>query len=136
MFTATLIGEGIAAARISAVPARIVAAQTVAMGQIVGYAESQIRGNASGRPGPRVITGDYRRSINGRIAEVGPGGVVGEIGTNAAQARRLEYGFFGPDSLGRQYRQPPYPHFQPALGDIARFAEERAAAALRGELAA
>ncbi|MBO4254192.1 hypothetical protein [Streptomyces griseorubiginosus] len=36
--------------------------------------------------------------------------------TDAPQSHRLEYGgFLGVDSLGRQYRQPPYPHIEPAF---------------------
>lgn len=63
--------------------------------------------------GPNVRTGDYRRSIQ---ATTGYEGAipVGYVHTNAAQARRLEYGFRGTDSLGRRYNQPPYPHWQPA----------------------
>lgn len=70
----------------------------------------RIQGNASGRPGPRVITGDYRRSWN----VTGSGGTY-VVGTNKPQARRLEYGFYGPDRLGRVYHQPPFPHVGPAV---------------------
>lgn len=63
--------------------------------------------------GPNVRTGDYRRSI--QASHGSEGGIpVGYVFTNAAQARRLEYGFVGEDSKGRKYRQPPYPHWQPA----------------------
>lgn len=72
--------------------------------------ETRIKANASGRPGPRVITGNYRRSWTSRFA-----GGVGIVGTNAPQARRLEYGFTGADSLGRVYNQPPFPHVGPAV---------------------
>lgn len=72
--------------------------------------ETKIKANASGRPGPRVITGNYRRSWTSTFA-----GGVGTVGTNAPQARRLEYGFVGPDSLGRMFNQPPYPHVGPAV---------------------
>lgn len=34
--------------------------------------------------------------------------------TDAQQAKGLEYGFVGVDSLGRHYRQPPFPHVAPA----------------------
>jgi hypothetical protein len=40
------------------------------------------------------------------------------IGTDLPYGRRLEFGFTGTDSLGRNYAQPPFPHVQPALGFI------------------
>ena len=43
------------------------------------------------------------RTIRGRW------GVVG-----VAQARRIELGFQGKDSLGRVFNQPPYPYLRPA----------------------
>lgn len=80
--------------------------------------QTRVRGRASGRPGPRVVTGDYRRSIDFRMSsEVSLGMHVAQVGTNNPQGRRLEMGFTGVDSLGRYYDQPPYPHFGPALDD-------------------
>lgn len=97
---------------------------------------SIVRGRASGRPGPRVITGDYRRSISGDIIEGGLGRIVGQIGSNAAQARRLEFGFFGPDSLGRRYNQSPYPHFGPSVPDISTLAVREISEGVSQEFAA
>lgn len=79
--------------------------------------ESYIKANASGRPGPRTITGDYRRSWNTQYGKV-EGDRRAVVGTNAPQGRRLEYGFVGTDSLGRHYNQPPFPHVQPAIDRI------------------
>ena len=73
-----------------------------------------IRGNASGRPGPNVITGAYRNSWQARTRRI-PYGAICTLGTDAPQGRRLEFGFVGTDSLGRHYAQPPFPHVQPAL---------------------
>uniref|UniRef100_A0AAU2V6Y4 HK97 gp10 family phage protein n=1 Tax=Streptomyces sp. NBC_00003 TaxID=2903608 RepID=A0AAU2V6Y4_9ACTN len=73
----------------------------------------RIQQNASGRPGPNVITGRYRASWDVKL-DVSGGMVTGTVFTNAPQQHRLEYGFVGVDSLGRQYRQPPYPHIEPA----------------------
>jgi hypothetical protein len=73
---------------------------------------TRIRANASGRPGPRVITGNYRRSWSTRLVS---GALAVVVGTNAPQARRLEYGFSGTDSLGRRYNQPPFAHVEPAV---------------------
>jgi hypothetical protein len=74
-----------------------------------------IRANASGRPGPNVITGKYRASweVVGRTI---PYGAQCTIGTNAPQGRRLEFGFWDmTDSIGRHFFQPPYPHVGPAI---------------------
>lgn len=74
-----------------------------------------IRANATGRPGPNVITGKYRSSweVVGRAI---PHGAQCTIGTNAPQGRRLEYGFWDmTDSIGRHFYQPPYPHVGPAV---------------------
>ncbi|WOX11458.1 HK97 gp10 family phage protein [Streptomyces sp. N50] len=74
----------------------------------------RIQKNASGRPGPNVITGQYRASWDVKVTVAG-GQVTAVVFTNAPQQRRLEYGFVGVDRLGRQYRQPPYPHIEPAF---------------------
>ncbi|MYW43052.1 HK97 gp10 family phage protein [Streptomyces sp. SID161] len=78
---------------------------------------ARIRGNASGRPGPNVITGAYRNSWRPEMRAL-PYGALCTIGTDLPYGRRLEFGFSGTDSLGRTYNQPPFPHVQPALGFI------------------
>lgn len=75
---------------------------------------ARIKGGASGRPGPDVITGAYRNSWMD-VTERIPYGAMCTIGTNAPQGRRLEFGFSGTDSLGRTYNQPPFPHVGPAV---------------------
>jgi HK97 gp10 family phage protein len=59
-----------------------------------------------------VDTGQYRASIRTDAGEdmFRP---VALIGTPMPQACRLEYGFFGPDKLGRVYNQKPRPHWRP-----------------------
>lgn len=74
--------------------------------------ETRIKAHASGRPGPRAPTGDYRRSWTTRHH-----GMASTVATNKPQARRLEYGFYGPDRLGRVYNQQPYPHVGPAVDE-------------------
>ncbi|MDX2999140.1 HK97 gp10 family phage protein [Streptomyces scabiei] len=76
--------------------------------------QARIRGNASGRPGPNIITGAYRNSWQADTRRI-PYGAICTLGTRAPQGRRLEFGFTGIDSLGRHYNQPPFPHVQPAL---------------------
>lgn len=78
----------------------------------------KVKAKAKGRPGPRVQTGDYNRSIGLRVGRDGQS-VVASVGTNRPQGRRLEFGFKGFDSLGRYYDQRPLPHFGPAFDEVA-----------------
>lgn len=66
--------------------------------------------HASGPPGPMIQTGAYVAEMT---VEIRRKGVV--VYNNSPQAARLEYGFYGADSLGRVYHQPPFPHMRPAL---------------------
>jgi len=59
-----------------------------------------------------VDTGQYRASIRTDPGD-DSGRPVSLIGTPMPQARRLEYGFIGPDKLGRVYHQSPRPHWRP-----------------------
>ncbi|MBC9731067.1 HK97 gp10 family phage protein [Streptomyces sp. TRM68367] len=78
---------------------------------------TRIQKNASGRPGPNVITGAYRASWEVKVTVSG-GRVTATVFTEAPQARRLGYGFVGYDRLGRgPFRQPPYPHIEPFCGE-------------------
>lgn len=70
---------------------------------------AKVRANASGRPGPRRVTGDYKRDMN--IEYDGP--FLANISTGKPQGPRLEFGFVGEDKLGRHYNQPPFPHWGP-----------------------
>lgn len=74
----------------------------------------QLKLRASGRPGPRRVTGDYTRKMNMQ-ADHGGAGVEVTIGGNGAQGPRLEFGFNGADSLGRVYHQRPFPHYAPTF---------------------
>lgn len=79
--------------------------------------ETRIKAKASGRPGPNAPTGDYRRSWTHEVSSNGVS-VTAVVGTSKPQARRLEFGFVGQDSLGRVYNQPPFPHVGPAVEEI------------------
>lgn len=85
--------------------------------------QTQVRANASGRPGPNKQHGDYRRSIRHTPTREGDE-AVSYVHTDSPQGRRLEYGFNDTDALGRRYRQPPLPHFGPAAEDAKKFVEE------------
>lgn len=79
---------------------------------------STVRAKASGRPGPRVQTGDYRRGISvnhGRATSRGHLVPASTVRSNSPQAWRLERGFIGADALGRVYNQPAFEHWGPAL---------------------
>lgn len=80
-------------------------------------AQTRVKANAKGRPGPRLVTGDYNRSITLEYQASG-NKASSTIGTNKAQGRRLEFGFSGADRLGRVYNQPPLPHFGPARESV------------------
>lgn len=86
--------------------------------------QASVKAHAAGRPGPRMVTGDFNRSV---ALDVTVGGQsTARVGTNRPQARRLEFGFHGIDSLGRNYDQPPYPSFGPGYDDTAPGFEEAA----------
>jgi hypothetical protein len=90
-----------------------------------------IQAAASGRPGPNVITGQYRASWQVQV-QPRARGASAVVGTFAPEARRLELGFHGADALGRVYAQPPFPHVAPALALLEPgFAQRVAAAAER-----
>lgn len=101
----------------------VVAAETILL-------QSRVKAHASGRPGPNAPTGHYRRSISRQISK-GKLSARGEVGTNAPQGRRLEFGFHGVDSLGRHYNTGPFPHFGPAMDETEGPFNEKIAAAVR-----
>lgn len=81
-------------------------------------AKALIQFNASGRPGPNIITGAYFDSWRTEPFAVPDGGGA-EIGTNQPQGKRLEFGFWDmTDSIGRHFFQPPYPHVGPAVNEL------------------
>lgn len=93
-----------AAATVAAFARNAAVTQAKVSGIVAHYGQllvTKVKANASGRPGPRVQTGDYRRSIN-MVFKGGPNPEA-SVGTNRPQGRRLEFGFHGTDSLGRSY---------------------------------
>ena len=105
------------AAEFAGLGAKVTAKSVTITRHYVALGVTKTRGRASGRPGPRAITGRYRRSISGRTQMSG-GDVEGSFGTGEPQGPRLELGFVGTDSLGRRYNQPPFPHFTPTFAEI------------------
>lgn len=78
--------------------------------------EGAVKRHAQGRPGPQRVTGAYVSSIGMQAHQAGVHYEV-EVGTNAPEGRRLEYGFHKQDKLGRSFHQPPFPHWRPALAE-------------------
>lgn len=95
--------------------------------------QRRVRENASGRPGPNVITGEYRESIKYSPFKLSQG-LGAEVYSDAPQAFRLEYGFVGVDSIGRHYNQPPFPHFRPAIESMSGEFYEAVDAAIKRAL--
>lgn len=115
--TGTIIGLAALQAALDGVADEATRRADQAMDQALIYGQALVKANASGRPGPNIITGDYVRSIEYR-KQNHPTGVDGWIGTNRPQGRRLEFGFAGADVLGRVFNQPPRPHFGPAAEQL------------------
>lgn len=82
-----------------------------------------IKTNASRRPGPLIRTGRYRESWE-LILVQDRDWLIAVVGTRHPAGWRLEYGFVGTDALGREYSQPPYPHFRPAVAKVVPLYEE------------
>ena len=100
---------------LDAAAARVKPALAVALRHEGTLLRSLIQMHATGRPGPNVITSRYRASWR-VVSRPLAGGARVEVGTEAPQGRRLEWGFWDmTDSLGRHFFQPPYPHVQPSL---------------------
>ena len=89
--------------------------QQLAVRKAGALIEAAWKGNATGRPGPRVVTGNFRRSINTEDVDIPGTESAVSVGTNAPQGARLEFGFVGRDALGRNYNQKPYPSLEPAI---------------------
>jgi HK97 gp10 family phage protein len=53
------------------------------------------------------------------------------VGTNVAYAARIEFGFAGPDALGRVYHQAARPYLRPAIEGQRGAVEAEIAAAMR-----
>jgi hypothetical protein len=87
--------------------------------EVASELEKAAKQNASGRPGPNVISGTLRRSLKHDPVE--PWGVAGwrtRVGPTVIYARRIELGFRGVDSLGRLYDDFGYPYFEPAFDRV------------------
>ena len=72
--------------------------------------------NISGMSRPHARTGKLRTSIGvHEVHQVGPGRWMSKTGPTLAYGRRIELGFTGRDSRGRNYDQPAYPYMAPGF---------------------
>ncbi len=64
----------------------------------------------------KVVSGDLQRSIDVSIKRGRTGGKRIEVraGSNNPEAKRIEYGYIGPDKLGRRFNQAAQPALRPA----------------------
>lgn len=69
--------------------------------------------SAPGEP-PKKVTARLFNSIASRVERQGKQ-VIGIVGSALKYARRLELGFVGRDSLGRNVDQAPRPYLRPGL---------------------
>ena len=129
----TMIGMTTATAKLATLDDRVMEALSGAMENIVLMGEGIVKGKASGPPGPNVRSGNYVGSINGKT-EPDAEGIIGRIGTNAPQGARLEWGFKGPDVLGRVYNQKERPHWRPAAEELKPYAIKTIKTRLEAEL--
>jgi hypothetical protein len=117
-------------AALHALNERVDAASRVATVQVGAEVEKAAKGNFEGahrRNEPRVpnssnkpniVTGTLRRSIRSTGVVKLAGGWTTTVGPTAVYGRRVELGFSGRDSLGRQYNQPAYPYFGPGVKEV------------------
>ena len=83
--------------------------------EVASLLDEKAKENASGRPGPNVISGTLRRGIRQTpAAKTGRGSWTISVGPTAGYSRRVELGYRGTDSLGRTYATSGYPYFVPA----------------------
>lgn len=64
-----------------------------------------------------VDTGRLRSSIVDEISRDSRG-LVARVGTDVKYAARIEFGFSGKDSLGREYNQAAQPFLRPAVAQV------------------
>lgn len=73
-------------------------------------------GNHVGGSRPHNRSGALARSIRMvKVEDLGDGRWSSQTGPTIVYARRIERGFTGTDSKGRNYNQPPYPYLRPGF---------------------
>lgn len=116
-------GDAALASALATAMPRLKQRTTAAVHQFAVLLAERIQTAASGRPGPNIVSGNLYGSIQiDHTLGDADGWGVATVYTNVIYARRLELGFYGTDSLGRHYNQPPYPFFSRAVeGSVDEF---------------
>lgn len=83
-----------------------------------------------------LLTGTLRRSIHTEIVAQTDTYAEAATGTDVEYAARIEFGFNGADSLGREYHQAAQPYMRPAYETMRADALEETIDALRDIVAA
>lgn len=78
-----------------------------------------------------LLTGNLRRSIHTEVVESSATYAEAATGTDVEYAARIEFGFNGADSLGREYHQAAQPYMRPAYETMRADALEETIDALR-----
>lgn len=92
------------------------------LAELAGELETLAKENASGRPGPNVISGHLRGGIKVAPIIKVAGHWETQVGPTMIYSRRVELGFKGTDAMGRTYDQPGYPYFIPAYVEVSALA--------------
>lgn len=79
-------------------------------------------------------TGALRES--GHVGKQESGGHSAEVSViyDKPYSARIEYGFFGTDSLGRTYHQPAQPYLRPAIASTRRIVKHTITVAVKARL--
>lgn len=110
------------AAAVDRIMAKAQAASAAALAEAAKAVRDQARTDASGRPGPNIVSGSLRNSIVVDGPRADGLGWVAFVGPTAPYGRRVELGFHGADSLGRVYDQTGFPYMEPAFHEVERVA--------------
>jgi|SRR5579864_4785470 len=106
-------------AALSRITAQADAGSKRAIARGAAEVEKVAKENASGAPGPEVVTGTLRRGVrHTTVHRVGLVGWQSEVGPTVIYSRRIDLGFIGADSLGRIYKQQPRPFFTSAWASV------------------
>jgi len=112
-------------AALTRVSSELDAASKRAIARAAAEVEKAAKENASGAPGPDVVTGTLRRGVQHTpVHRVGLFGWQSEVGPTVIYSRRIDLGFKGTDSLGRIYSQEAKPFFTPAWEKTVRRAAQ------------
>lgn len=101
-------------------PNRARSASNAAVHEMGDLMAAFMQAHAQGRPGPEVRSGNLRGNIliDHNIGDEDGWGAL-TVYDDVIYSRRIEYGFYGTDALGRVVSQPPYPFWGPGFNDAA-----------------